>query len=107
MPSLDRPDRAEWRGAADFAEVAEALGVPTDRVLLIQAARPATDAADVVAVYSADPDDTTLSIVDLRRDRDGILRLASVPLRRPGLWERIRDGLDRLDPDRPDRYNRD
>ena len=62
----------EWHKAVDFAEVAEAIGIPTTQVAAIHFA----DDNVIVAIYTAEPgdhDDHTVWTVMLRRDADGIL----------------------------------
>jgi hypothetical protein len=72
--------RSEWRPGVDFAEFAEAVGVPTSQVML---AHSSTDGRVVVVVFTPDalPDDdpdgvdTTAWAAKLCRDHDRILRL--------------------------------
>lgn len=70
---------AEFRGRVDFAEVAEALGVTTDKVV----AAGFLDGGLVAAMYTPDhaedPLDSIVYRTALRRDREGILRTIAPP----------------------------
>jgi len=88
--NTDRVPHYEWRRAPDFAEVAEALGVPTTSVFAVT-----TQEGLWLVIYNqeGDPEDL-LSSTLLRRDRDGILRMAVSPTVHPDLWGRIRRGVE-------------
>jgi hypothetical protein len=88
--STDKVPRIEWRKAPDFAEVAEALGVPTTSVLAVT-----TQDGLWLVFYNqeGDPEDL-LSSVMLQRGQDGILFMASTPSVHPGLWDRIKRGIE-------------
>lgn len=87
--------RVEWTRRVSFAEVAEALDVPTTLVLLVETRGEIADAETAVAVYAESEDDPTdLRYVELGRGADGVLRATSVPVAMPGLWERIEAALD-------------
>jgi hypothetical protein len=86
--------RAEWSKAPDFAEVAEALKLPTDHIMATL-----REGATYVALYTPTLYDDVLDRpleeppvyrVGLRRDRDGILRLASIPHELPSFYTRLR-----------------
>ena len=78
--------RAEWKKAPDFAEYAEALGIPTTSILALGG----VENDDVLVLYSPDEDKPELIFgVSLRRGQDGILAPTGLPLEQPGLWERI------------------
>ena len=88
--------RVEWRGRLDFAEVAEALDVPTDQVMSVLA-QPGT--GDLLVIYNPEPSDdyqrTLLYSVLVRRGQDDVLFAASTPKAQPGLWEQIEADLRR------------
>jgi hypothetical protein len=88
--TTDKVPRVEWRRAPDFAEVAEALGVPTTSILAV------TTQEGLWLVYynqEGDPEDL-LSSTLLRRGQDGILFMAISPSVHPGLWDRITRGIE-------------
>lgn len=79
--------RAEWRGAPDFAEVAEALNVPTDHIMAVM-----REQATYVVLYtpSLEGYEPPVYRVGLRRDRDGILRPADLAHELPSFYTRMR-----------------
>jgi hypothetical protein len=79
--------RAEWHSAPDFAEIAEALGVTTKQIMMVQ--NP--NARDTLVIYTVttDPGDTLLHSVRVQRGVDGILFRATRPVPHPGMWEEI------------------
>lgn len=83
-------DRTEWRGRVFFHDVAEAIGIPSDLVLALRGGKDGT----LFALYTTEADETLIRSVLLRYDRDGILRVATVPREHPGLWEEIKRGAD-------------
>jgi len=88
--------KTEWHRAPDFAEFAEALGVPTD---CIMAALPGPKKATVL--YTAEPDehgfdpDEPILCAYLARDADGILRTTDVPIRLALTWADIEADIER------------
>jgi hypothetical protein len=88
------PRRVEFRNAPDFAEVAEALGVPTNMVLTVTG----TEGGGVLAFYSPDYDtkgDKTIWVQELRRGPDGIFIKFGLAHPQPGMWERMEEDLQR------------
>jgi hypothetical protein len=77
--------RVEWRPGPDFAEVAEALGIPTDQVMTIKIE---PDGA-ITAFYQKDPNKTLLWSQVLRRDADDVLIRFGLSHPHPGMWEGI------------------
>lgn len=88
--------KTEWHRAPDFAEFAEALGVPTD---CIMAAMPGPKKATVL--YTAEPDehgfdpDEPILCAYLARDGDGILRTLDVPIMLGLTWRDIEANVER------------
>lgn len=82
--------KAQWAGRAHFAEIAETLNITTELVLSAVA-----EGEDILVHYTPGyPEDKTIHSAWLRRGGDDVLVLNSVPKAHPGLWERIRDGLN-------------
>lgn len=80
----------EFHGRADFAEVAEAVGVSTDLVLAMN-----VDAAGVVTVLYSQPDDVERVFgVLLLRDDDGVLVALHPPRELVGLMDEMRARLE-------------
>lgn len=89
--------RAEWRGRSDFAEIAEALDVPTTAIMAAHA--PQSDS--VLVLYSPDVenDETTIFRAMLRRSVDGTLFVVE-RFELPGFWEQLRAEIERdFEPD--------
>jgi hypothetical protein len=85
--------RSEWRGAVDFAEVAEALKVKTTQIVI---AGYGIAKGAVIVFYS--PDDTNhdrVVMVVLRRDNDGVLQQDSVPTEIPGFFQDIQTRVEK------------
>lgn len=74
--------RAEWKSREEFAEVAEAIGVPTDHIMAV---RWGGGDGDCIALWSADELaealETVVFATVLRRDSAGILTVAVLPRR--------------------------
>lgn len=75
-----------WAKRVEFAEVAEALGVPTDQVMAM--AEPRDRAIPSTVLYTPEPDSTLLWVGVLQRKLDGALVVLHTESR-PGLWEQI------------------
>jgi len=82
--------RAEWRGRADFHEVAEAVGVPTNAIVAAGAF-----GKDVLVLYgkTASADWPPVFRVLLRRDEGGILQPVGEPEGVPHFWREFRRRL--------------
>jgi len=76
----------EWKRAVDFAEVAEALDVPTTQIMAVT---PATLSDGLLVAFNEDVNDETLSVAVLQRGVDDVLFVSVAPEKRPGLWESI------------------
>lgn len=94
--SADKPTRVEWRKAPDFAEVAEALRIPTS---LVFALRNPTSSS-VLAFYTENATSTLIYSVTLLRGVDGTLYVASIPEPHPGMWKQITENIERSLDDR-------
>lgn len=81
--------RAEWAGRTQFAEVAEAVGVPTDCIM----AAVETDGR-VTVMFSRPEDETVVYGQAFRRDADGVLRAASEPREIPGVLDEIKRDVE-------------
>jgi hypothetical protein len=89
----------EWRvrwahgGDAPIAEIAEALGVPTEAIMGV------TAQGDRATVLFTPPDDKrrlpAVFAQHFTRDADGILRPASEPREIPGMLEEIERNIER------------
>lgn len=90
----EQPYDARWARAPEFAEVAEALGIPTDHIL---AMLPTDQNQRCHVLYTpelpehvthdSDPDVYEAS---LQRDADGILVVFGEPRLKPGYWAEVR-----------------
>jgi hypothetical protein len=89
---------AHWKRAPDFAEIAEALHVPTTAIMA--AMNP--ESGTVTVLYTPDVvnEPERIYSVTLSRDAYGVLGLASVPVERVGMWEEI---MRRMDEELPGR----
>jgi hypothetical protein len=77
--------RVEWGRGPDFAEVAEALRIPTDQIVGMLATE---GSGDVTAMYSTGSGDAPpVYAARLRRDADGVLVPVGEHLHVPGFWE--------------------
>jgi hypothetical protein len=86
--------RAEWKSRDQFAELAEAVGLPTDHI--ISAVNPpGTPGGTFVVLYSRDivTKDTPVYSVVLVRDEQGILRRAAQERVIPDFWAGLRRTL--------------
>ena len=84
-------DRVEWHDRVDFAEIADAIGVDTTRIMAVR--NPAAD--EVFVLFTpTDDDPPRIFSTELRRDRDGVLRDVGAWLERPGLWEQIKRSVE-------------
>lgn len=86
LPGPDQP-HAEWRGRADFHEVAEAVGTTTD---LIMAYHPYSGSV----LFSREAEPELLYSATVRRDDQGVMHATDVRPR-PGLWEKIKADAER------------
>ena len=87
-----------WAKAPEFAEVAEALKIPTDHIV---AMLPQKQQSEFTVLYTPElPENLThesnpdVYAVVLKRDRSGILRAATDPVLRPGYWEGVRRRIE-------------
>lgn len=91
---MSEPIKVEWRKAVDFAEVAEALGVPTTAIMACQAPEGRDD---ICVLYAPEviehPED--IYAVWLKRGLDGVLFVSSESVQQVGLWERIVREMER------------
>lgn len=83
-------ERVEWHNAPDFAEVAEALRIPTDLVMAVR--NP--NGRDVLALFTVEHGSTLIYSTTLRRGVDGVLFEASPRRAHPGMWEQIVEKMD-------------
>jgi hypothetical protein len=85
--------KTEWHRAPDFAEIAEAIGVETTAIMGASDPRRTT----VHVLYTPEPEQypPTIYAITLKRDRDGILQRASVPVEQTGMWQKLTDDLNR------------
>ena len=87
------PDEHEVhvKRAADFAEIAEALGVETTSIFAVR--NPGRETFFVL--YSPDPDDPErIFNAQLKRGVDGILFRSAEDVEIPGLWDQIKQRAD-------------
>jgi hypothetical protein len=88
--------RVRWARGADapIAEIAEALGVPTDAVMGVTA-----HAGNRATVLFTPPEDTrrlpAVFAQHFTRDDDGILRPAGEPFELPGYLEELERNIER------------
>lgn len=82
--------KVAWRGRSDFAEIAEALGVTTDAIF---AARR-SDNKRVFVLYTPDPNEELIWSVFLKRDASGVFVQDRVPIKHPGMWDRIKQQIE-------------
>lgn len=82
-----------WVNAPDatFAEVAEVLGIKTTLILAVYK----VDDMNVRTIWTPVEDEERFLAVHLRRDRDGILRYASLPVEVPNFAEDLRRSIER------------
>ena len=86
------PDRVEWVNATELAEFAEVVGTTTDLVMSVR-----EDDGTYAVLYTPDwPENRMVWGAVMRRDEDDVLQLVAPAEPQPGLWERMRDRLDRL-----------
>jgi len=93
LQRLEGWEEVEWHKALDFAEVAEALGVPTD---CIMAARN-PEGGQVTVFYTpedSDLENPTILAATLRRGADGVLFLASQPEEQVGMWDSLKADIE-------------
>lgn len=103
--------KTQWAGRSEFAEYAEAIGVPTDHIMAASEI-----GGDTVVMYSKDvtTDPPVIFGVKLARSPDGVLRQVTSPRELPGMWEEIQRNVeqkvtqrfgqpDRRKPDDPDK----
>ena len=69
--------RVEWRGRTDFAEVAEALGVPTNHIM---GTVPQDGRLFVMFTLTLDPEEPDVYSAGFSRGVDGILRQVQATL---------------------------
>ena len=70
----------KWAKGPDFAEMAEALGIKTDQVMMASVDNPLT----TVVLYTPDPDgQPPVWRAELARDADGILVVKGTPFELP------------------------
>lgn len=87
---MARP-RTEWHNAPEFAEFAEALGVPTVAILAVH--QPQAEKS--LVLYTPDQAEETLASATVERGPDGILVVTSEPVLHPGLWQEIQANADK------------
>lgn len=85
-------ERALWRKKIDFVEFAEAVKVTTEQVMAVR--NPESD-TPIVLFTRDDAYPPLIYGAMLRRDEDGILRVASEK-EIPGMWEEITKALNEL-----------
>jgi hypothetical protein len=81
---------SHWKRAADFAEIAEALAVPTTAIMA--AMNPEADR--VVVLYTPKVEEERVYRATLRRGLDGVLFLDSQPVEQVGMLEDMKAKLD-------------
>lgn len=96
------PVNTRWASGPDFAEVAEALHVPTNHIMSMQTQPDGS----VLAFYTpslpevlTDDDEPEVFGMGFRRDADGILQPLGEPLLRPGFWKQLREQMDQMKDD--------
>jgi hypothetical protein len=90
-PPSDGPNyRAKWAGRTEFAEVAEAVGVPTNCIM----AATETDGR-VTVLFSRPEDESVVYGQGFRRDGDGVLHAATEPREQPGMLDHIKREVER------------
>lgn len=83
--------RVEWKGRAEFAEVAEALQTTTELVMAVRRNKR----GEFLVLYTPDyPDDNTVWTARLSRDADDLLVHERAPMAHPGMWEKFVDAIE-------------
>lgn len=100
--------RVRWAHGADppIAEVAEALGVPTDAVMAMTAGPRGSRVTVLFSKPSDERDPPAVFGQFFERDADGILRPVSEPREIPGMLDGIRRGIESGELRRPSRRER-
>jgi hypothetical protein len=86
--------RAEWRGKADLAEYAEALGIETKLIMAVQPSDP------TIVVYTPELDESNLDdpgpimFASLARDADGILVVMGEPSVSSMDWQTMKRNIE-------------
>lgn len=88
---------AKWASGPMFAEVAEAVGVPTDHILGMN---PRNQGQEISVLFAPElsedlNEDPDVYGVLLKRDADGILVKFGEPELQPGMWAKIREQMER------------
>ena len=76
-----------WGGGPDFAQVAEALKVPTNHIMSM--VDPHDGSYVVHFTWDAEAYPPVIFEAQLRPDADGILIVCGDPVERPGMWEEV------------------
>lgn len=92
--------KPEWKGAAYFAEFAEAIGVPTDHVVTVTSMSLPRGSFMVLYSRDVEHEDTPVFARVFKRDGDGILRPDSAEREIPDFWKDLKATMEReLRPD--------
>jgi len=99
MAEPDRDMKMEWKGRAAFAQMAEALMLPTNVIVAVVG-----NGTEPTVLYSpglladfdpADPEQMRVFVAPLAMDATGILRVVDEPVELPEFWKHL--GLSDLE----------